>query len=77
MKREMKLALENALNAMDETDREILSLRHFEELSNQEVASELGIDSSAASKRYFRALKRLQVILVDCGLGPEITKSQP
>ena len=48
---------------MDEADREILALRNFEQLSNAEVALELGIETSAASKRYMRALARLQKIL--------------
>jgi hypothetical protein len=57
------LQLQAALNGMDEMDREIIALRHFEELSNVEAAHVLGLESSAASKRYIRALKRLQEIL--------------
>lgn len=67
-KAELRQALQDALDQMDEMDREILSLRHFEYLSNQEAAEELGIETSAASKRYIRALKRLQQILLDLGL---------
>jgi RNA polymerase sigma-70 factor (ECF subfamily) len=48
---------------MDPTDREVLALRHFEELSNTEAAAVLGLDKSAASKRYARALIRLKEIL--------------
>lgn len=44
---------------LSESDREVLCMRHYEELSNEEVASELGIGTQAASKRYIRALKRL------------------
>jgi RNA polymerase sigma-70 factor (ECF subfamily) len=55
--------LRKALESMDEMDREVLTLRHFEQLSNVEVAQLLGIESSAASKRYLRALGRLQEIL--------------
>ena len=44
-------------------DREILTLRHFEELSNNETAQVLGIAKTAASNRYVRALKRLKDIL--------------
>ena len=47
------------LEDMNPTDREVLSMRHFEELSNDEVAAELGIGKHAASKRYIRALQRL------------------
>jgi RNA polymerase sigma-70 factor (ECF subfamily) len=60
---EMNLRLQEALNRMDAADREILALRHFEELSNAEAAQVLGIGISAASKRYVRALKRLKDIL--------------
>jgi RNA polymerase sigma-70 factor (ECF subfamily) len=55
--------LEDALNRMDPLDREVLALRHFEELSNGETAELLGIQSAAASKRYVRALARLKEIL--------------
>ena len=60
---EMQLRLQEALNAMDPTDREVLTLRHFEELSNAEVAGLLGLRTTAASNRYVRALKRLKDIL--------------
>jgi RNA polymerase sigma-70 factor (ECF subfamily) len=55
--------LEEALDQMDPMDREVLALRHFEELSNAETASLLGIQNAAASKRYVRALARLKQIL--------------
>ena len=48
---------------MDPLDREVLALRHFEQLSNAETAEVLGIKEAAASKRYLRALKRLKEIL--------------
>lgn len=57
---ELAERLAAVLDQMDETDREVLALRHFEELSNQEVAAELGIEQKAASIRYVRALKRLK-----------------
>jgi RNA polymerase sigma-70 factor, ECF subfamily len=60
---ERKVRLEAALNQMDPLDREVLALRHFEQLSNAEAASVLGIQESAASKRYIRALKRIKEIL--------------
>jgi RNA polymerase sigma-70 factor (ECF subfamily) len=52
--------LREVLDRMDPTDREVLALRHFEELSNREVAAVLGIQTAAASKRYVRALERLR-----------------
>ena len=48
------------LNSLNETDREILCLRHFEQLSNAEVAETLDIPSTNASSRYLRALAKLQ-----------------
>lgn len=51
--------LEATLNEMDAMDREVIALRHFEELSNIETARVLGIETSAASKRYLRAMARL------------------
>jgi RNA polymerase sigma-70 factor (ECF subfamily) len=60
MRAELKLRVQEALNSMDPNDREVLILRHFEELSNVEVAQVLGIKSSAAVNRYVRALKRLK-----------------
>jgi len=50
----------SALDAMDEIDREVLALRHFEQLTNNEVAEVLGLQKAAASNRYVRALSRLK-----------------
>jgi RNA polymerase sigma-70 factor (ECF subfamily) len=60
---EMQLRLQEALNRMDPIDREVLVLRHFEELSNVETAHVLGLEPTAASNRYIRALRRLKEIL--------------
>jgi len=57
---EMQLQLQEVLNQMDDMDREIIALRNFEELTNKEAAEVLGLDPSTASKRYIRALTRLQ-----------------
>jgi RNA polymerase sigma-70 factor (ECF subfamily) len=65
------LRLQEALNALDPLDREILTLRHFEELTAAESAQVLGIEESAAAKRYFRALKRLKQVLADMPGGRE------
>ena len=56
---EMKFFLQEAINDLDGLDREVLALRHFEKLSNVETAQVLNIDPSEASRRYVRALKRL------------------
>jgi RNA polymerase sigma-70 factor (ECF subfamily) len=60
---DMLLRLQDALNSMDPTDREVLALCHFEELRDAEVAAVLGIDQEAVMVRYVRALKRLKKIL--------------
>src|SRR5215470_9841079 len=60
MRAELKVRVQEALNSMDPHDREVLILRHFEELSNTETAQVLGIKPSAAVNRYVRALKRLK-----------------
>lgn len=60
MREELRQKIEAALAAMDEIDREVLMLRHFEELSNKEAAEVLGIQENAASNRYVRALGRLK-----------------
>ncbi len=61
-----------ALDRLDATDREVLALRHFEELSNREVAAALGIQAAAASKRYVRAIERLRDVMEGLpGLGEE------
>jgi RNA polymerase sigma-70 factor (ECF subfamily) len=63
MREEVSIQLEKALDSMSEIDREILALRHFEELTNSEVAEVLNIQQKAASIRYVRAIARLKDIL--------------
>lgn len=60
---ERRTLLEQMLDGLDPIDREVLALRHFEELSNREVAAILGLENAAASKRYVRALARLREAL--------------
>jgi RNA polymerase sigma-70 factor (ECF subfamily) len=71
VKAELRLRLQEALNSLDALDREVLTLRHFEQLSNAETALVLGIKESAACNRYVRALERLRGILsgMPGGLG--------
>ena len=63
MRAELVEQIENALEKMDAVDREVLALRHFEELRNGEVAEVLGLKPAAASNRYVRALSRLRDVL--------------
>lgn len=60
IKAEKRIQVQTILNSMHPLDREVLALRHFEQLSNGEVAQSLGISESTASSRYLRALKRLK-----------------
>ncbi len=62
---EMKRQLKEALDRLKDSDREILAMRHFEQMDNQEVAETLGIQKDSAYKRYVRALKRLKAELGD------------
>jgi len=59
IKAEMRQRVQDALNSLEPLGREVLAMRHFEQLSNVETATALGIGKSAASSRYLRALKRL------------------
>jgi RNA polymerase sigma-70 factor, ECF subfamily len=61
---ELQIRVQEALNGMDPIDREILALRHFEQLSNSEAAQTLGLSEAAASNRFVRALRRLKKILM-------------
>ena len=64
---ELQLRVQEALNTMEAMDREVLTLRHFEMLTNEETAAALGIRKSAASNRYVRALRRLKEALGPLG----------
>jgi len=68
---ERMLRLQEALNCLEPIDREILSLRHFEELTRSEAAQVLGIEEATAAKRYVRALKRLRGVLREMLGGTE------
>jgi RNA polymerase sigma-70 factor (ECF subfamily) len=65
LRAEKQARLVEAMGRMEERDREVLVLRHFEERSNDEVAELLGLRKAAASNRYIRALERLGKILSD------------
>jgi RNA polymerase sigma-70 factor (ECF subfamily) len=73
---EMQRALQEALNGMEPIDREVIALRHFEELSNDEVAASLGLSKAAASKRYVRAMVRLRRVLAQAPGFSELRVSE-
>ena len=61
--RELAQQIESAVHMLRENDREIVLMRHYEQLNNQEIAQSLGLTEPAASMRYLRALKRLREII--------------
>jgi RNA polymerase sigma-70 factor (ECF subfamily) len=65
LQHELEQKLQVALARLEEDQREILLMRHFEQLSNQEVATALGLSEPAASMRYLRALRRLRDLMLD------------
>lgn len=71
--KERRQLVQKALELMEPLDREVLSLRHFEFLTNSEVAQLLGITASAASRRYLRALDRLEGFLLNLSGGDAVS----
>ena len=61
--KEMAEAVERAISQLGDQDAEIVIMRHYEKLSNQEVAEALGLSEPAASMRYLRAVRRLRELL--------------
>ena len=61
---ELQARFETAIEQLGEADQEIIIMRHFEHLSNQEVAETLGLTEPAASMRYLRAIRRLRELLL-------------
>ena len=64
---QLQVRVQEALNSLDPLDRELLALRHYEQLTNAEAARILDISESAAASRFVRALKRLKKILESGG----------
>ena len=63
--KELQVRFQTAVEELEEQDREIVILRHFEQLSNADVAKLLGLAPPAASMRYLRAMRRLRGLLGD------------
>lgn len=64
IQQELQRRLHSAIAELEEGDREIVLMRHFEQLSNQEAATALGLSEAAASMRYLRAVRRLRTLLL-------------
>jgi RNA polymerase sigma-70 factor (ECF subfamily) len=65
---ELARRLRQAVTQLPEADRDLVMMRHFEGLSNKEVACLLGLEPATASRRHGRALLRLHRILSEGGL---------
>jgi RNA polymerase sigma-70 factor (ECF subfamily) len=52
-----------AVDLLDDLDRQIVLLRHFEHLSTADAAEILGLSKPAAGMRYLRAMRRLRSLL--------------
>ena len=61
--RELAVRFEAAIDQLDDNDREVVLMRHFEQLTNQEVAQALDLSEPAASMRYLRAIRRLRQLI--------------
>jgi RNA polymerase sigma-70 factor (ECF subfamily) len=68
MRGERIARIQGALEALEPLDREIISLRHFEGLTNAEAAAVLGLEESTAGSRFFRALRKLRASLERLGM---------
>lgn len=68
IKFELAERVRQAMGALDEHDREILLMRTYEGLTNQEASLVLDLEADAASKRYGRALIRLRNLLLEHGV---------
>ena len=63
VKAELRLQVQEALQGLDSLDREVLALKHFEQLSTADIAQVLGLSAAEVGSRYLRALKRLRQVL--------------
>ena len=69
--REIASRVEAAIELLGDQDREIIIMRHYEHLTNQEIAEVLKLNAPAASMRYLRAVRRLRELLEDSDLQSE------
>jgi RNA polymerase sigma-70 factor (ECF subfamily) len=67
LRQEVERRLAAAVGQLGDDDREVILMRHYEQLSNQEVAATLGLSEAAAAMRYLRALRRLRAQLHPAG----------
>ena len=75
IQQELVRRLHLALGEMDEADREVILMRHYEAMPNQDVAASLGIAEAAASMRYLRAMRRLKALLKPGGESADTSEA--
>lgn len=63
MENELARRVENAITELDDVDAEVIVMRHYEQLTNQEIALALELTEPAASMRYLRAVRRLRELM--------------
>jgi RNA polymerase sigma-70 factor, ECF subfamily len=63
--KEISKRVEAAIEQLNEQDREVIMMRHYEHLSNLEIAEVMKLNPPAASMRYLRAIRRLRQLLDD------------
>jgi RNA polymerase sigma-70 factor (ECF subfamily) len=63
LQKEIAASVEKAITQLDDKDSEIIVMRHYELLTNQEIATAMGLTEPAASMRYLRAIRRLKAVL--------------
>jgi RNA polymerase sigma-70 factor (ECF subfamily) len=73
LRHEVKRRMEHALGLLPVSDREILWMRHFDQLSYQEIADVLGITRNATGVRYVRSIERLRRFWQDSSFCGETT----
>ena len=76
MKNEERDRLHEAIEGMKAIDREVLALRHFEMLTNKEVARVLELTEPGATLRYVRAVTRLRSLLEELDIAPGSLKPE-
>jgi RNA polymerase sigma-70 factor (ECF subfamily) len=72
LREELRQRVQAALALLAARDREVLLLRHVEQLSTHDTAAVLGITEGAVKSRHLRALERLRVLL-----GKDMTEDEP
>ncbi|MBS0263678.1 MAG: sigma-70 family RNA polymerase sigma factor [Planctomycetes bacterium] len=75
LRKELHERFVEGIDRLDDEDREILLMRHFEQLTNSEAAELLGVSQPAAGMRYLRALRRLREVLGEVASPGSVAES--